>query len=703
MSTPQSPEKMRRWADHDRLESLLVNQAEVLEMISQEVPLPEVLTHVLQWVQEQSGDGLRSSVYLPERGALKLAASAGLPGLPADLELTTDDHPDDGIRQAMQTGKMIVSELAEAGVARPEETLLVRYLGVASRWAIPLRTKNGVTLGVLVFYQSTAGQPLPDDLLVIRLVARTAVTAIEHTRDLEQKQRFLRKEKIARQRIRVAENMAELAASGAGMGSFVIDLATDDIVYSHGLSRVLTGREADARDRSVLVSALHPEDHKIRDQAYEECRRSGELHYEARFVWHDGSTHWIKVIGGYARDAAGTPVHLRGIVQDITAEMLGRKEQRKLLTLLEDSADLKAMFSDARRLTYLNESGRRLTGWEGEPMLLESFFSESLPEAVLPELFASGRWAGSLHLKKGDIPCHADLTTIYGPTTGNLLGIGVTLRDLRAELAAQEAIRQSEKSYRELSERLEQRVEQRTRDLDEKNSELLRTNRDLEQFAYIASHDLQEPLRKIQSFGSMLEDRFREPLGPEGRELLTKMQKAAGRMRTLIREILAYSRISNAKEHFARVNLNDIVAGVLDDLEARKNDAVITVDPLPELQADPFQMVQLFQNLLSNALKFSKPGRLPVISVSCRLVEAEEAGLRGGRYYRIDVRDNGIGFEEAYRSRIFEVFQRLNPSYPGTGIGLAICAKIAQNMSGAITADAVMGEGAVFSVFLPEL
>ncbi|SDL25012.1 ATP-binding protein [Siphonobacter aquaeclarae] len=700
MSSNQPAEIPHKWADHDRLESLLINQAEVLEMISEEVPLPEVLTHVLRWVQEQSGEGVRTSVYLPDHGMLRLTASAGLPAIPADFGVVEDENPEDGIRQALQTGEMIVSELSESEASRPEEALLVRYLGVSSRWAIPLRAKSGSTLGVLVFYHPTATMPQADDLLIIRLVSRTAVTAIERTRDLEQRQRFLRKEKIARERIRVAENMAELAASGAGMGSFVIDLATNDVIYSHGLSRILTGREAETRDRSLFVGALHPEDGKIRDQAYEECRKTGELRYEARFVWHNGSIHWIKVIGGYAYDTSGAPVHLRGIVLDITTEMLGRKEQHKLMTLIEDSADLKAMFSDTRQLTYLNQSGRKLTGWEGGPLSLDELFAEPFVTDILPELFASGRWAGPVHLKNGDIPCHADLTTIYGPTTGNLIGIGVTLRDLRAELAAQEALRQSEKSYRELSERLEQHVLQRTQDLDEKNNELIRTNRDLEQFAYIASHDLQEPLRKIQSFGSMLEDRFRDRLGEEGRELLGKMQNAAGRMRTLIREILAYSRISKARDHFTRVNLNDVVGGVLDDLDGR-TDAEIHIDTLPELEADPFQMVQLFQNLLSNALKFRQPGRAPVVSVTCDTVSGEETGMRPGMYYRISVRDNGIGFEEAYRNRIFEVFQRLNPSYPGTGIGLAICAKIAQNMNGAITADSVPGAGAVFTVLLP--
>ena len=227
----------------------------------------------------------------------------------------------------------------------------------------------------------------------------------------------------------------------------------------------------------------------------------------------------------------------------------------------------------------------------------------------------------------------------------------------------------------------------------------------------MASHDLQEPLRKIQSFGDMLKTQYTGQLG-DGVDYLERMQSAASRMSILIRDLLTYSRIANQREAISPVPLSVAMQSVLGDLDLRiqETGATITVAPLPTVQGDASQLGQLLQNLLGNALKFRQPGVAPVIDVSSWLVAAHNLppSVKPARqtetYLRIDIADNGIGFDEKYLDRIFQVFQRLNGKnqFAGTGIGLAICEKVVANHGGAITARSQPGQGATFSLYFPQ-
>jgi PAS domain S-box-containing protein len=227
---------------------------------------------------------------------------------------------------------------------------------------------------------------------------------------------------------------------------------------------------------------------------------------------------------------------------------------------------------------------------------------------------------------------------------------------------------------------------------------LEQSNRELENFASVASHDLQEPLRKIQTFSERLSSTYAEALGPEGRDYLTRMNNAATRMRKLIDDLLAYSRISSKAQTLHLVDLSELARGVLGDLETtiEQSGATVTIGQLPMLEASPMQMRQLLQNLLSNALKFRKDDVPPAISLHATVdPDSNRCELR--------VEDNGIGFEEKYVDRIFNVFQRLHGrgKYEGTGIGLAICRRIAERHGGSIQARSAPGQGATFIVTLP--
>jgi PAS domain S-box-containing protein len=240
---------------------------------------------------------------------------------------------------------------------------------------------------------------------------------------------------------------------------------------------------------------------------------------------------------------------------------------------------------------------------------------------------------------------------------------------------------------------------------------LKKSNSELEQFAYIASHDLQEPLRKIISFGERLNHKYADNLGDDGRFYVDRMANAATRMQTLIQDLLTYSRVARHQESFESVDLKDVFKQVLNDLELKiqEKQATITFENLPIIDAQSFQMYQLFQNLLTNALKFAKSEGHPVIIVKCRManpleVKENPALFPFVNYYRITVSDNGIGLEEEYAERIFALFQRLHgrSEYEGTGLGLAICRKIVEGHQGQIKATGISGVGAEFIIYLPE-
>lgn len=254
-------------------------------------------------------------------------------------------------------------------------------------------------------------------------------------------------------------------------------------------------------------------------------------------------------------------------------------------------------------------------------------------------------------------------------------------------------------------------IMQNQRQLETTVDELRKSNANLEQFAYIASHDMQEPLRKINAFGGVLMDQYAPQLGEEGSDMIRRMQSATIRMQVLIDDLLLYSRLGNQKKPFKPVNLTALLTDVLLDLDEaiRQKNAVVNTAVLPTLPGDETQLRQLLLNLLSNALKFTQPSRPPVVSITCQwlTLKATQQQLPGathsGGYYCLRIQDNGIGFDPKYTDRIMQMFQRLHGrnEYPGTGIGLAIVQKVTENHRGYIRAESEPGKGASFFVYLP--
>jgi light-regulated signal transduction histidine kinase (bacteriophytochrome) len=258
----------------------------------------------------------------------------------------------------------------------------------------------------------------------------------------------------------------------------------------------------------------------------------------------------------------------------------------------------------------------------------------------------------------------------------------LVLNDITERRNAEDALRESQSAYTAI---------------------LQRSNRELQDFAFVASHDLQEPLRKIRAFGGRLSEKFGGVLPEEGIDYLRRMLNASERMQTLVENLLEYSRVTTEAQPMTEVNLSDVAKGVLADLEDRieESGGRVTIGTLPPLEADPLQMRQLLQNLIGNALKFRRADTPPIVIVSAG--QRENVSGSDGATLHLTVEDNGIGFDQEYADKIFTPFQRLHTrdEYEGTGIGLAICRKIVERHHGTIAAHGTVGRGARFVVTMP--
>lgn len=287
-------------------------------------------------------------------------------------------------------------------------------------------------------------------------------------------------------------------------------------------------------------------------------------------------------------------------------------------------------------------------------------------------------------------------------------GLGLAL-SLFIFLAAYRHSRKERILYEKIeqaNDELEDKVAERTHTLQQYSDELQRSNRELEEFAFIASHDLQEPLRKIRAFGDRLKAKYAVNLDERGADYIDRMHAASERMSLLIDDLLSFSRVTTRQEPFVEVDLNSVVSDALEDLEYAIEDAncIIKRDRLPSMMGDASQLRQVFMNLVSNSIKFRKADVRPEVSIYCK--EYEKASEMGGElepWCTLCVKDNGIGFDDQYADKVFNLFQRLHgrEEYAGTGIGLALCRKIIERHGGSVIAVSEPGAGTEFFIDFP--
>ncbi|MCJ8163249.1 PAS domain S-box protein [Pontibacter sp. E15-1] len=384
-----------------------------------------------------------------------------------------------------------------------------------------------------------------------------------------------------------------------------------------------------------------------------------------------------------------------GIVHDITelkkAETALRESENKINSIIQAAVDGIITIDTRGIIEMVNPSAARLFGYDAAELLGKSI------NILMPEPDSS-RHDGYIH---------------HYQTTGEkrIIGIGREVTGKRKDgsvfpfyLSISEVQLADRKVYTGFVHDITKQklTEERLRRYA---AELERSNRELQDFAYVSSHDLQEPLRKIQAFGDRLKTKEYDNLSGQGRDYVDRMLNAASRMQNLINDLLDFSRVTAKSRPFVRVKLDEILTEVISDLEVtiEQTGTEIIRSPLPEIEAEPTQMRQLFQNLLSNAIKFRKESESPIINIYAKSLQrqAHLTATPGDEVAEIYIEDNGIGFDEKYLDRIFNIFQRLEGQrYEGSGIGLAVCRKIAIRHGGDITARSQPGVGTRFIITL---
>jgi PAS domain S-box-containing protein len=449
--------------------------------------------------------------------------------------------------------------------------------------------------------------------------------------------------------------------------------------------------QATGHSREELIGTDFADYFTEPDQAragYQAVLRDGLVRdYPLRICHAGGSTADVVYNAAVYRDQNGRLQGVFAAARDVTRQRALEAERDRREELLQEQAGLIDSAHDAilvrafeGTIRFWNAGAERTYGWTSSEavgqvthQLLRTRFPQSL-EALEQALHERGEWEGQLRhtTKDGRTVIVQSRQVVERDTVGRPIAVLEINRDVTEEVAAQEH-------------------------LEESASELRRSNSDLEQFAYVASHDLQEPLRMVTGFVGLLERRYGDQLAPEAKEYMDFAVEGAHRMQALINDLLTYSRVGRRPFEFEKMNLAEAVDRACGNLAMAlgESHASIQCDELPELWVDRPQMAQLFQNLISNAIKFHGTSN-PEISIGSRLE---------GREWRIFVKDNGIGIAPEHTDQIFVIFRRLHSrdEYPGSGIGLAICKKIVERHGGEIGVESEPGQGATFWFTLPDV
>jgi PAS domain S-box-containing protein len=549
----------------------------------------------------------------------------------------------------------------------------------------------------------------------------------------------------AEEALRESEARLRLALEAANTGIWDWDVPRNEVTWSDNFEQLFgLAPGTFGRTYEAFLECVHPEDRRLIAQSVQQAVERGAEHdVEFRIRWPDGSVRWMAGQGKVFYDETGKTARMIGTTIDITERKQVQAELERQTTRSQLFAEVTLKIRQSLHIEEILhvavtevhrilESDRVLIfqlGSDGIGKIVteavNSNWSSVLGRDIIEDYFQSeylqrysqGRIYTIADIEKAEVPlCLVEFLQQFEVKAK--LAVPILLKEklwglliahqcsgprywssfeteLLGQLAAQIGIALAQAQL------LEQEIRQR--------QELARSNAELQQFASIASHDLQEPLRKIQAFGNRIKDKCDEALTEQGRDYLERMQNAAQRMQTLIDDLLMLSRVTTKAQPFVPVNLTQVTREVLSDLEVciQQNQGHVEIDELPTIDADPIQMRQLLQNLISNALKFHQAGQVQVVKIYSQRFEAQENHPMGGstvpELCQIIVEDNGIGFNEKYLDRIFNVFQRLHSrsEYEGTGMGLAICRKITERHGGSITAESAPGQGATFIVTLP--
>jgi PAS domain S-box-containing protein len=486
------------------------------------------------------------------------------------------------------------------------------------------------------------------------------------------------------------DRMDEILSRGAeqveSVAIVTLDVAGRISSWNTG-AELLTGHTPTDAIGEGIGALLTQEPERLSPALLTEFAESGGEHG----IWllrKDGSRFWANLAAVAVDGADGADRSFAVFLRDATALKVARDELKRSTTMFEGilaiASDAVVCVDETQRIIFFNEGAERIFEYRpeevlGEPLtiLVPDRFREShdgyvreFGEAPIVARQMGERGEISGKRRSGEVfPAEASISKL---DVGSGRIYTAVLRDATERRAAQEALaRQAE--------------------------ELARSNAELEQFAYVASHDLQEPLRMVASYTQLLARRYRGQLDDDAEEFIGFAVDGVTRMQALINDLLAYSRVGTRGGEFSQVPLEAVLQRVIASLgpSLEEAGATVTHDPLPTVRGDATQLSQLFQNLIQNGVKFCRKGVAPVLHVGVREEEA---------VWHLTVRDNGIGIPEEFQDRIFVIFQRLHSraEYPGTGIGLSICKKIVERHGGRIWVESASGEGSTFHFTLPK-
>jgi PAS domain S-box-containing protein len=512
---------------------------------------------------------------------------------------------------------------------------------------------------------------------------------------------------FAKKALEENEQRLNIIINASELGIWELDLNTYETKISDRALTILGLENEKYKNHEQLISKMHPDDLLIRKNAFEKALITGVLYYEIRVIVVD-VIHWIEAKGTVFFDEVQKPVRMLGTLRDVTEEkniqtqLLEREQKFRLL------ADSMPQFvwtaSPDGTLNYFNQSVFDFSGLTKE-LINEKGWLEIVHE---DERNANTKkWLESIATEQDFLIEHRFRK--FDGTYRWQLSRAIPQRDQNGKITMWVGTSTDIQDQKMFTNELETQVVQRTKELNQKNDDLEKMNRELQSFAYISSHDLQEPLRKIQTFATQINERESNNLSDNGKDKFKRMQNAANRMQTLIQDLLAYSRTSIQERIFEKATLSAIIEDVKEDLEQDdiERNATITIINDCELDVIPFQFRQLLFNLISNSVKFKKQDVASAITIESIINKGSDIAndrLSPDKLYvHLKYQDNGIGFEEQYSEKIFEVFQRLHgkEKYDGTGIGLAIVKRIIDNHNGFISASGTLNEGACFDIYIP--
>ncbi|PLK44234.1 PAS domain-containing protein [Emticicia sp. TH156] len=502
-------------------------------------------------------------------------------------------------------------------------------------------------------------------------------------------------EKESMQTLQLREMQLREAYEIAGIGSFEWDLQGGESVFSDQMMKVLD--QDGPTDYLVFLNYVHPADQIKLTGAINEAIVGGG-HYECEYRYNRGKDKiiWTRGVVTFLNDK---PFKMRGTVMDIT-------ERHKMMQKLQETIEL---HKQAQALTHIGnwawDIPNNIIEWSDE--MYRIYGLEPQSEKIDFERFMSLVHPDDRERRLNEIQS-ALATHVAEDYVLQIKWDDGTIRILQGK---GEIILDDNNKPVKLTGTCQDVTEQYhiNCELEQTNKELQRRNEELTAFNYIASHDLQEPLRKIKLFSNRIFEKDYEQLPATTKEFLPRILNSANRMQKLLNDLLAFSRATLTDHIFESVSIGQVIEEIKTSLKEtiEEKQAGIIYGELPLMRVIPYQFRQLLENIIVNAIKYSKPDVPPEILIESAEVQGKyhvkEGATAGMNYYRLSVKDNGIGFDQQYAEKIFELFQRLHSKneYSGTGIGLAICKKIIQNHQGFITATSEPGKGATFSIFIP--